>query len=256
MEQRFTFDQVADLYDRARPGYPEALFDDVVAAAALSPGDPVLEIGCGTGKATLGLERRGLNILALDPGEALIAVARRRLAGFEAAQFARTTLEAWPAPPGAFRLAISAQALHWVAPDLWFAKPALTLAPGGVFAVFGSVPAPLPDPIRARVEDAYARHAPELLGPPPERIYRPGAVIHNRFEAAPEFGPVTHRDYRWSRPQTAESYPDFLRTLSTHQMLAPARRDALLGAVAEAIWASGGALEAPWETHLYWARRA
>ena len=107
MEQRFTFDAVADLYDRARPDYPKALFDDVVAAAGLSPGDAVLEIGCGTGKATLGLARRGLNILALDPGEALIAVARRRLAGFETVEFARATFEAWPATPGALLAAVA-----------------------------------------------------------------------------------------------------------------------------------------------------
>lgn len=49
MEQRFTFDQIADAYRASRPGYPEALVDDVVSYADLELGDPVLEVGCGTG---------------------------------------------------------------------------------------------------------------------------------------------------------------------------------------------------------------
>src|SRR3954471_21940981 len=42
---RATFDEVAELYDRARPGYPRALLDDLVALARLTPGSRVVEIG-------------------------------------------------------------------------------------------------------------------------------------------------------------------------------------------------------------------
>jgi hypothetical protein len=44
---------VADLYDRSRPSYPEALVDDVVEYAGAAVADPALEIGAGTGKATV-----------------------------------------------------------------------------------------------------------------------------------------------------------------------------------------------------------
>lgn len=47
-----TFDSAADLYDRARPDYPEELFDDLIELAGLDQGAHVLEIGCATGKAT------------------------------------------------------------------------------------------------------------------------------------------------------------------------------------------------------------
>jgi ubiquinone/menaquinone biosynthesis C-methylase UbiE len=76
MEQRFTFNNVAELYDRARAGYPQALYDDLIALADLKPGDPILEVGCGTGKATEEFERRGLRVVALDPGPDMIAAAR------------------------------------------------------------------------------------------------------------------------------------------------------------------------------------
>jgi 2-polyprenyl-3-methyl-5-hydroxy-6-metoxy-1,4-benzoquinol methylase len=80
MEERFLFNQIAGLYDQARAGYPPALFDDIVAGAGLSPGDWMLEVGCGTGKATESFAAKGLNIVALDPGGQMIAAAERRLA--------------------------------------------------------------------------------------------------------------------------------------------------------------------------------
>ena len=49
------FDQIARLYDVARPGYPRQLFADVVALADLAATAQVLEVGAGTGKATLPL---------------------------------------------------------------------------------------------------------------------------------------------------------------------------------------------------------
>ena len=52
MEQRFTFDQVASVYSKARPAYPDALVDDVVSCADLKPNDRIFEVGCGTGQAT------------------------------------------------------------------------------------------------------------------------------------------------------------------------------------------------------------
>jgi cyclopropane fatty-acyl-phospholipid synthase-like methyltransferase len=50
---------VPELHDRARPTYPGPLFDDLASLGALGDGARVLEIGCGTGKATLALAGRG-----------------------------------------------------------------------------------------------------------------------------------------------------------------------------------------------------
>ena len=55
---RASFDEVAELYDRARRGYPAALVDDLVGAARLQPGSRVVEIGPGTGQATRALSER------------------------------------------------------------------------------------------------------------------------------------------------------------------------------------------------------
>lgn len=51
-----TFDTAAELYERARPGYPNQLFVDLAMSTGLrTPGARVLEVGTGTGQATRGL---------------------------------------------------------------------------------------------------------------------------------------------------------------------------------------------------------
>ena len=60
---RTTFNNVAELYDEVRPGYPEALIEDALTLSEIPPDGRILEIGCGTGKATLPFARRGYAIV-------------------------------------------------------------------------------------------------------------------------------------------------------------------------------------------------
>ena len=91
---RQTFDAAAALYDRARPEYPGALFDDLVALADLKPGDHLLEVGCATGKATRPLARRGYRITCVELGTELAAVARQNMTGLEV-EVVQAAFEQW-----------------------------------------------------------------------------------------------------------------------------------------------------------------
>jgi len=256
LEQRFTFDGVAKLYNNARPLYPEELFDDVIAFAGISDTDKLLEIGCGTGQATQGFARRGLSILALDPGEELIAVARKGLKEFARVRFVQTTFEAWPGEVGAFKLIAAAQSFHWVSPELRFAKTAAQLAPDGTLAVFGNVPMPPEPPFAEKFADIHARHAPQLSGPPAEAWYLPDGPFAELLRQSEYFEAPAQHCYRWSRKHTAQSYTALLRTLSGYRLLPPKELAALLSAIADAINANGGEFELRYETHLYLARRS
>ena len=69
MEARRSFDGVAEVYERIRPSYPPAMFDDLFAV--LPPDPEVLEVGPGPGKATRDLLRRGAQVHAVEIGPAL-----------------------------------------------------------------------------------------------------------------------------------------------------------------------------------------
>jgi ubiquinone/menaquinone biosynthesis C-methylase UbiE len=255
MEQRFVFNEVANLYDHARAGYPAALYDDIVAAARLSPGDAMLEVGSGTGKATEGFAGRGLKILALEPGLDMISKARQRLARFDDIRFIQTTFEAWPVEAGAFRLVSAAQSWHWVAPEVRFAKAFEALAPGGVLAVFGSSPTDIPSPLHEALEKVYGLLAPALAGRPPESSYLPIGPFAEYFQQSGLFGPVLHKGYSWSRRYSAQSYVEYLGSVSRYQMLDAARRETLLDAIAKEVEIHGGSFDLGYETHLYMAPR-
>src|ERR1700740_2288422 len=79
---RAGFDRAAEDYQRTRPGCPAGLLDDLTALAGLQAGSRLLEIGCGTGQATVPLAERGLAVTAVELGASLAAAARHQLTGF------------------------------------------------------------------------------------------------------------------------------------------------------------------------------
>src|SRR5215472_4594175 len=92
---RAGFDLAAADYQRTRPVCPPQLFDDLIDRAGLEAGDRVIEIGCGTGQATVPLARRGLAVTTIELGAELAAVARQRLGAFPAAEVVTCSFEDW-----------------------------------------------------------------------------------------------------------------------------------------------------------------
>lgn len=254
-EQRFAFDAVADVYDRARPGYPPPLFDDVISLSGIAPGGRILEIGCGTGQATADFARRGFRMLCLEPGPSLARRARERLAMFPKVNILPHTFEAWPLDAGAFDLVISAQAFHWVAHEVRFAKSAAALHRDGALAVFGNAVVVERSPLREALDRIYARHAPSMAVRPSARWYSEEGPVRALFSESGRFGPAAWRSYPWSRDYAPDEYQDLLRTHSDHRLLPPDVLESLLTAVRHAIDSHGGKFNVRYEAHLYVAHR-
>ena len=187
-EQRFTFNEVGEQYDRYRPGYPESLFEDLLSLSGISPGDRILEIGCGTGQATKVLARRGFAMSCLEPGSQTASIARTNLEEFPGVDVLCTTFEAWPCEPAAFGLVFAAQAFHWVPSEIGFAKAAQALRPDGALAVFGNMESiehshhgDAGGAVSEALDSAYSNHAPSLLGRRGSRWYAKEGPISSLF---------------------------------------------------------------------------
>jgi 16S rRNA A1518/A1519 N6-dimethyltransferase RsmA/KsgA/DIM1 with predicted DNA glycosylase/AP lyase activity len=74
-ELKTTFDDVADIYDEVRPEYPEQLIEDVIVLSGIPAKGSILEIGCGSGKATLPFAWRKYTMLCLELGPRLSQLA-------------------------------------------------------------------------------------------------------------------------------------------------------------------------------------
>ena len=247
-DQRDTFDAVAAEYDAVRPLYPDELFDDLADVVG-GAGQRVLEVGCGSGQATSGLLARGWQVVAVDPGADLIALAQTRLTGVD---FHVDRFESFAPEPARYRLVASAQAWHWIDPNVSFPKAAAALQPGGWLAVFGHVPLPPPPEALKVLEPIYAEIAPDLWRPPPQAWYLPEGPVRTLFDASGLFGPVTCKAYAWSERVTAAGFVRQLRTRSDYNVILQDRRERLLAEVEKAL-ARFGELSRRNETHLYLA---
>jgi len=257
VEQRFTFNQVAQIYSASRPSYPDALFDDCVREAGLKPGERILEVGAGTGKATEGFARRGFAVLAVEPGAQMIAVAKQVLAQYPNVEFVESTFEKWTSEPHAFGLIAAAQAWHWVDPAIGFKKAHDVLRENGWIALFGHVPVKQPDALQTALTEIRKRHVPNspYSLPGATIAYLPSGYFKALIDASGLFGPVAHRGYAWTGRYTTASFLDYQRSISEFQMMAPDLRERFLADIGATIDAHGGAFDVDFETHLYMAKK-
>ena len=254
---RQTFDGAAVRYDRARPGYPEAVFDDLAAGAGLRPGARVLELGPGTGKAPVPLAARGYDVVAVELGAQLAAVARENLRGYPNARVVCAAFEEWPLPAAPFDAVVAATAFAWIDPAVRVTRTAAALRPGGVLATIGTHHvAGGTEPFFAEVQACYERWDPAT--PPGLRLQASADIPQDSAEldASGLFEPARFRRYEWEVGYSTAAYVDLLLTYSGHLALPPAARDGLLADIARLIDTRyGGRIEKRYLTELRTARR-
>jgi len=235
---RLTFDEVAQSYDRTRPLLPPVVFDDLVKAAELVPGSRVLEVGCGTGQATVPLAQRDLAITAIELGPQLADLARAKVAQFPAVEIVTSSFEAWEHAGGPFDAVVAVNALHWIDPDLRYAKPASVLRPGGALVVAGcwwAAPTP-PGDFFETVQDDY--DAVDYPGQPPAAADLV-APWHFPPEAMELFSELVARRYIFDLRVDAEDYVANLATLSITRQLGTEAAEEFLGRVRRRLAAMG-----------------
>lgn len=137
MERKELFDRAAVLYDEARPSYPESLIEDVIRITNISSNDKLLEVGAGTGKATVQFARRGFQVHCVELGENLAAVLKAKCSDYPGINVDVASFESWEPEAGKrFNLIYSAQAFHWIDPQIKYKKCHELLAPNGCLALF------------------------------------------------------------------------------------------------------------------------
>ena len=132
---RSTFNEVAQLYDKIRPNYPDELFVELINQTKINKDSRLLEIGAGTGQATISLAKRGYNITANELGNQLAEILENNLKNYPNTQVITGAFENRNLPNEHFDLVYSATAFHWLEPEVKFVKPYQLLKPGGYLAI-------------------------------------------------------------------------------------------------------------------------
>ncbi len=134
INNRAVFNSLAKIYDKIRPLYPEELFNTLIRNSHLSDDARILEIGPGTGQATIPMAKRGYNILAIELGEDLANIAKKRLRTYSNVRIIVDTFENAKLDSESFDLVYSATAFHWIKPEFKYKKTFRILKPGGYLA--------------------------------------------------------------------------------------------------------------------------
>jgi SAM-dependent methyltransferase len=231
-----SFGSDAERYDRARPDYPGALVDRIIAA---SPGRDVLDVGCGTGIAARQFQAAGCRVLGVDPDARMAELARR--SGVEAEV---GTFEDWDSAGREFDAVIAGQAWHWVDPVAGAAKAAQALRPGGQLAVFWNAFQPPPD-VAAAFAVLYRRVLPDLPfnvweRPIVEMYLAMCAKAADGIRQAGAFGAPEQWRFDWDRSYTRDEWLDQLPTFGGYSQFPPSKQRDLLAGSGAAIDAAGG----------------
>ncbi len=225
---RLTFDGVVDIYDRARPSYPDELFDLLFAALPDQP--HVLEIGPATGQATTSLLARGAHVTAVELGPTLAAALEHKFTADSRLTVVNASFEEAPVPRKSFDAVTVATAYHWIAPTAQIERPIELLKPTGVLGVIDliQVDSAIDQGYFDRVQPIYARfgnNSHEWDLPSYETVVPPIAA---RLRESAQYSSVEVHRVPWDQTYTSSGYRDLLSTYSGTLMMSEPDRSSLL----------------------------
>jgi SAM-dependent methyltransferase len=243
------FEAAVDVYERARPGYPQEVVDHVVRVLRIRPSSRVVELGAGTGKFTRLLEPSGATLVALEP----VATMRSELrARSPSVQVTAGTAEDIPLDDGCADAVVAAQAFHWFDGERALAEIHRVLRPEGRLCLLWNV----------RDEDVdWVARLTEIIDPHQGDAprYRTGQW-RRAFERTELFGPL-HRQLAFHvHLVSPETVVERVASISFVAALADGPRAALLGQVRELIrshpdLAGRERIPVPYRTDVFWCER-
>jgi SAM-dependent methyltransferase len=239
------FADVADAYERGRPGYPAA----AIAAIGLPAGARVADVGAGTGKLTRALLAAGLDVVAVEPLDAMRARLTAELPEVEALA---GTAEALPLADASVDGVACGESFHWF--DVERAAPELArvIRTDGVLTICGNVPEAAQD------EEPWARELGDLLkaARPHHPLLDDEASLYARLDATERFTPLAHVDVPHVHHTDRAGMLASIASMSFVGLLPAAERGDLLHRADAILRAHGAeALDLPMKTTVRTARR-
>ncbi len=128
---------LAAIYDEIRPSYPEKLIEDVIYKTGLKINDRLLEIGAGTGKATVLFAEKGFTINAIEIGEDMAEILYDKCANYPKVKIDVASFEEWDCKNNQkYDMIYSAQAFHWLEKNIKYKKCHELLKDNGYLILF------------------------------------------------------------------------------------------------------------------------
>ncbi|MNM87768.1 16S ribosomal RNA methyltransferase KsgA/Dim1 family protein [compost metagenome] len=254
MDLRLKFNEDVVNYEKMRPTYVEELFQDVIRYSDLNQGKRTLEVGIGTGQATLPFLNTGCEITAIELGEDLAKFSAEKFSRFPHFHVIHSDFESVRLEPEQYDLIYSATAFHWIPQEIGYPKAYQLLRSGGVLALFWNRPFPArKDDLHEAMQHIYAKYAPSSKEPAPHTEQKSLEMVHTLEQYG--FADVNFKIYHQTRTFDAPSYVALLNTYSDHRAFPEELRVRIEQEMIEAINHYGGKVELHDTLDLYLARK-
>jgi ubiquinone/menaquinone biosynthesis C-methylase UbiE len=240
--QARAFERVADVYERARPEYPAEAVAWMVDQLDIRDGRTVLDLGAGTGKLTRALVPTGAHVIAVEPGERMLAELRRVVPGVEALLGAA---EAIPLPDDSVDAVTVGQAFHWFRHDEAVPELHRVLRPGGGVALIWN---------SRDVERPLQRDVSELMKRFIPRDRPPVGHSARSLEASDLFGPVDRRAFPFAQRLDGDGLVERIASVSFVAAAPAEARAELERELRKVAAAEGGTVEFAYLTEVYVSR--
>jgi len=238
------FDESVILYDRFRPTYVKELFEDIISYSQITKSSKILEIGCGTGNATLPMIETGAEVTAVEIGKNLSQYTAQKFFEYKNFQVINTSFEDFQAPIK-YDLIFAATAFHWIKPENSYSKCKELLKQNGVLAVFWNTPRiSRKDPsLYKEIQSLYQQYMPHRMEENEELLksqwYLKRCKDLDDFLIEYKYSDCMFKIYQDVRSFSADEYIGLLQTYSDHMALPPTIRASFFEKIHSAVQKSG-----------------
>ncbi|WP_051540141.1 methyltransferase domain-containing protein [Clostridium ihumii] len=219
MDMRLKFNEDVYNYDKARPSYPKEMFLDIINYSNINFKHKALEIGIGTGKATMPILQSGCNVTSIELGNNLAEHVKDKFSNYSNFNVINDDFMKYPFDSESLDFIYSATAFHWLPEEEAFTKIQNILKMNGTIALFWNHPFPnreddISNIVNRKIYDKYRPTNKKI-----EEFSKKDCEIYvdklNKFG----FKDVVCKLYHRKRTLTSDEYIELLNTYSDHRAL-------------------------------------
>jgi SAM-dependent methyltransferase len=254
LEQRKNwYSPVADIYYNARPRYPKQLIDRSVTLAQLSSNASILEVGCGPGNATVDFAQFGFSMTCIEPNQDFFHVAQHNCARYPKVTICNTSFEEWELEVKQFNAVLSANAFHWIPPEIRYTKAASAMCDNGFLILLWNLTPELKYEVYQEIEEVYQAYAPSFVRYEGAEIQ--GEILRGFGQEILDSNCFKELVVEQTACEVTYSIDDYLKLLSTLRKLDPQTKELLLAGLREKLEKFGDSVQLSFLSAVHVARK-